>query len=189
MDATIELRRGKIVHRPFVKPTSKGVPLSESSVHKRSTHVSWMKGEIQRLSRLSTNHDDFVFAKGQFLDRLKLHFVSQSAFARLTNYDPYLGNLLRSSRESPSSTKKHWTLVLPFVQSLYDSRIKQNLEFYFCNSEHVQSIWQGFHKHYRIAWSNAGPKLSDMTKKCVLRVAVAGGDGSHHSSSCAQPHK
>ena len=99
--------------RPFVKPSSTGVPLSVTSSHPDHVHRMWTRSRVAVLAKMSSHYLCFSGAKEDFLRRLRkfhfpldivrelegLHsFTDRRVSALLASYSPRLRH-----RDRPSS--------------------------------------------------------------------------------------
>ena len=81
---------------PRWKPTSLGVPLGENTCHPRSVQ-GWMRAELGRLAKNSSDHHLFVEAKNTFILRLARFRISEGTLAELSSRDPFAHMLVRQA--------------------------------------------------------------------------------------------
>jgi len=68
---------------------SLGVPLGpESRGHPGFVARGWMASEARRFARRSSSHDNFLLARGVFVESLRNSFISSSLITRVREYDP-----------------------------------------------------------------------------------------------------
>ena len=158
--------------RPCWKQTSLGVPLSTSSFHPHFIHIAWMKGEIRRLSTLSSSFTFFENAKRTFINRLQKFHCNCDMLKELQEYDPYTEQLmskcLGSTTDPGRVDVRKLVMVLPYHSGLYASRVRGVFESRFEGeglSDIVRSVWRNWpYKRSTIGWKLTNPHWKDAVK-------------------------
>ena len=79
---------GRLDWRPFIKPTSRSVPLTSSSMHSRHIHQSWPVAEISRMHQLSLHQSDFDFFKQIKIDRFVAFGLDEQVVRHCREWQP-----------------------------------------------------------------------------------------------------
>ena len=78
----------RIMWRPFVKPTSRHLPLHHDSFHHPSVHLSWPSAEMLRLFRKSSRPFDFERARDLKLQRWAYFFMHPCILEKCRSWTP-----------------------------------------------------------------------------------------------------
>ena len=115
---------GSVSLRTFVKPTSRGIPLSPMSDHPARMRFGWPLNECMRFAITSTHNDSYECQVRRLLGRLKLAdfpavVVRKVRFSRMhAERSRLLSKVLK-----PMGPKRRQTLVLALTHSAYLRRI------------------------------------------------------------------
>ena len=144
---------------PYFKPTSLQVPLSCSSFHNPSVHVSWPFNQLRRLASLCSNETRFQEAKNVFVKRFidaKEPFCLVSA---LQKFNPWPINKDGKVIRHRNASQNKW-LVLPYHPVWQKSGLKSEI-MKFVNSDLARRLWGTLFAsdppEVGIAWKNGSP--------------------------------
>jgi len=82
---------------PFVKPTTRHVPLGPLSLHPPSVHQSWPLAEIDRMRRRSFTSQHFEAARFGKISRFASCFLSQSVVNACRDWQPRVPSSIAAS--------------------------------------------------------------------------------------------
>ena len=77
----------KLDSRTHTKPSSFGVPLSPLTSHPKWVHNWWPLGEIRRFARRSTQHEEFIKTRDQFIERLERYNYDETVINKCKNLE------------------------------------------------------------------------------------------------------
>ena len=97
--------RNYLHYRPFVKPSSSGVPLSACSAHPNHVHAMWTIGRLGVLAAHSSSFFGFEAARANFIKRLKYFNFPRALTKHLEKEDPYTRGRVRDILAFPSETR------------------------------------------------------------------------------------
>jgi len=144
---------------PYFKPTSLQVPLSCSSFHNPSVHVSWPFSQPRRLASLCSNETRFQEAKDVFVKRFidaKEPFCLVSAPKK---FNPWPINKDGKVIRHRNASQNKW-LVLPYHPVWQKSGLKSEI-MKFVNSDLARRLWGTLFAsdppEVGIAWKNGSP--------------------------------
>ena len=99
-------------YKPFVKPSSLGVPLSSESLHLPSVH-RWPIGENARLARISSNPADYLVARRGRAQRLANYYSDEQVIDEVMSTNAFKGYRSRRSAAQLELFSKTTWFVLP----------------------------------------------------------------------------
>ena len=144
---------------PHFKPTSLQVPLSCSSFHNPSIHVSWPFNQLRRLASLCSNEQRFQEVKKVFLQRFQDAKEPCCLVSALHQYNPWPVNKVVQRTDFHPIRDRKW-LVLPYHPVWNRSGLKSEIAK-FVNSDLACRLWgicfSRGPPEVGIAWRNGGP--------------------------------
>ena len=111
-------KQSKIDSRTHTKQSSLRVPLSPQRSHPKWVHNWWSLGESRRFARISTQHNDFINTKNQFIQRLEKFYYDATVVDKCKNIEftktSGVYSMKTQTRKHPctiSSQRHHWQLT------------------------------------------------------------------------------
>lgn len=144
---------------PHFKPTSLQVPLSCSSFHNPSIHVSWPFNQLRRLASLCSHERKFQEVKKAYLKRFQDAQEPFCLVSALHHFNPWPITTNVQRHISGGNTDNKW-LVLPYHPVWCRSGLMSELKN-FVNSDVARRLWgisfASDPPKVGIAWRNGGP--------------------------------
>ena len=184
LEITANHTSGRLDFRPFVKPTSLGIPLSDTSAHAPTVHLSWPLAYARRLSLCSSTSSAFGDAKSVFVRRLRRHLANERVVAAVSQWKPSLRPT--TTRADPARDSVFW-VPLPYHPLWARTKLDRFLHDFF-SSPAIVGLWALANSAHRpgppprfptlrIAWSNGAKPLG-----MWLRALQADGNSARSSA-------
>ena len=103
------MTQSKIDSRTHIKPSSLGVPLSPQSSHPKWVHNWWPLGELRRVARRSTQHNQFIKTKNQSIQRLEKYNFDETVVEKCKKKIEFTKRPRLSSKKT--QIKHHFLVV------------------------------------------------------------------------------
>lgn len=145
--------------RPFIKPTNLGIPLSTSSSHPRSIHLSWPKGVLRRLATLCDSQGDMDKVHRIFTERLHQFFHHPKVVIQVSAMElqPSRARTRRGNMVGTREKTPMWC-VIPYHPAFMPT-LARRLHEYFSSMVPKALLARAFSnaRGFRICWANNMP--------------------------------
>ena len=143
LDIEIYKNGGRLNWRPFIKATSLGIPLHETSNHHNSLHAAWPTGYLYRLARHSSTYHGYANAKRIFIERLEEYNFCPVIIARLKSLNAFWRTRRDHVAGEPEERHRRTWLVLPSHPLWHQAGIAAVLnDFTSPNGNLWHSLWE-----------------------------------------------
>ena len=149
----------RLSYSPFVKPTSRHIPLGQSSAHAPFVHRSWPIGEMRRLHSLSQDAETFELFKSMKLSRFASFDISQGILEKCRAWNPPIGlGAKDTSKCNPSQLNLR--IIIPYHRALACVLPKYLASISKRFAAMLQSFWPAARNlQLQIAWRNDSKPL------------------------------
>jgi len=153
---------GSIQYKPYIKPTSLGIPLSCSSAHNAPIHLAWPKAALKRYYALSSTIESYHEARDVLIQRLRSFGASRGLLRALTEFDPGAKLVTKKSNKE----KSIWW-PLPWHPAWASAQFDRRIAAWRCRPE-IDVLFRDAgigDCAIRVAWSLAGSHLFSLVRK------------------------
>ena len=147
---------GILDSRPFFKPSSKSIPLHQSSAHPAGVH-NWPLTEISRIYNISSCFADFKIGRKVLIDRYRTFFLDAETTSACNAWRP---NLFRRDRGSVAPER-----VIRCVLDFHPLLARAGLNGI------IKTIWDLYTPILRHIWRET-PTVQVAWKCCSLTTAL-----------------
>ena len=153
---------GSIQYKPYIKPTSLGIPWSCSSAHNAPIHLAWPKAALKRYYALSSTIESYHEARDVLIQRLRSFGASRGLLRALTEFDPGAKLVTKKSNKE----KSIWW-PLPWHPAWASAQFDRRIAAWRCRPE-IDVLFRDAgigDCAIRVAWSLAGSRLLSLVRK------------------------